>query len=201
MGKGPTYKVKWRRRRKGRTDYYARQKMIRSENPRVVIRKTSRRMIVHFSLAKLKGDETISYTTSSELTDYGWEYCTSNLPAAYLTGYLSGLKAKEKGLTEAIPDFGYQENTEGNKLNATVKGLVDAGIQVPHSSFVLPEESRLKGEHIAKIASEVKKGSKTDRTQFKRYLKREVDPAKISAVFSQTLAKIAEKYEETPPEL
>jgi len=53
---------------------------------------------------------------------------------------------------------------KGSRVFAALKGAVDAGLKVPHSESILPDESRIKGEHIAAYAKsldeeEVKKGS------------------------------------------
>jgi large subunit ribosomal protein L18 len=36
----------------------------------------------------------------------------------------------------------------GGVLFAAVKGMTDAGLEVPHSKDVVPAEDRLKGKHI-----------------------------------------------------
>ena len=41
MGHGPRYRVPWRRRREGKTNYYKRFKMIKSRKIRLVARKTT----------------------------------------------------------------------------------------------------------------------------------------------------------------
>lgn len=199
---GPTFKTKRKRRQLGKTDYYARLKMIRSGKIRAVIRKSLRRIFVHFTIARLGGDRTKSYTTSRELNEYGWEFSKNNIPAAYLTGYLGGVKAKEKDINEVIPDLGYQDSTKGNKINATVKGLVDAGLTIPHSASIFPSEKRLKGKHISDFASMLNdENEEKYERQFKAYIRKEIDPKEIPKVFSQTLSKIAKDYNEKPPDL
>ena len=101
---GPRYRVPFRRRREGRTDYRARYKMVISGKIRAVVRKSLRNIVIHFVRAKLEGDETLVFTKSTELTKYGWRYNRGNVPAAYLTGYLAGLKALKAGIKEAILD-------------------------------------------------------------------------------------------------
>lgn len=198
---GPDYRVKRKRRRKGKTDYYARLKML--GKTRAVIRKSLRQIIIHFSIAKIVGDKTLSFTSSIELMNYGWKYNKANIPAAYLTGYLAGVKARKKKIIEkAIPDFGFQKNTKGNKLNAAVKGVSDAEIDIPHSESVIPSIERIKGKHIAKFARNLKKESSAKyENQFGGYLRKNTDPTDISNVFSKTLRKIANTHEEEPPSI
>ncbi|MFX1261216.1 MAG: 50S ribosomal protein L18 [Promethearchaeota archaeon] len=148
MAHGPTYKVKFRRRREGRTNYYRRKKLLQSKGSRLVVRKTNNRVIVQVIDAKVIGDNTIASAISSELGGFGWSAGVANLPAAYLTGFLAGLRAKARGVDTAIMDVGLHPPIRGSKLYAALKGAVDAGLEVPHDPEVLPDESRTSGEHI-----------------------------------------------------
>jgi large subunit ribosomal protein L18 len=148
MAHGPTYKVKFRRRREGKTNYYRRRKLLQSRGPRLVVRKTNKRVIVQVIDAKVIGDDTIASAISTELGGFGWSAGVANLPAAYLTGFLVGLRAKARGVETAIMDVGLHPPIRGSKLYAAMKGAVDAGLEVPHDPEVLPDESRISGEHI-----------------------------------------------------
>lgn len=148
MAHGPTYKVKFRRRREGKTNYYRRRRLLQSKEPRLVVRKTNNRVIVQVIDAKVIGDDTIASAISTELGGFGWSAGVANLPAAYLTGFLAGLRAKARGVDAAIMDVGLHPPIRGSKLYAALKGAVDAGLGVPHDPEVLPDESRISGEHI-----------------------------------------------------
>jgi large subunit ribosomal protein L18 len=148
MAHGPTYKVKFRRRREGKTNYYRRKRLLQSRGSRLVVRKTNNRVIVQVIDAKVVGDNTIASAISTELGGFGWAAGVANLPAAYLTGFLAGLRAKARGVDTAIMDVGLHPPIRGSKLYAALKGAVDAGLEVPHDSEVLPDESRTSGEHI-----------------------------------------------------
>jgi large subunit ribosomal protein L18 len=78
----------------------------------------------------------------------GWEYSCSSIPAAYLVGYLAGKRAIKEGVEYAVLDIGMQKVQHGGVLFATVAGMTDAGLEIPHSDEVLPDEDRLKGKHI-----------------------------------------------------
>ncbi len=149
MTQGPTYRVKFRRRREGRTDYYRRRRLLLSRQPRLVIRKTNTRTIVQVIEATVNGDRTLASAISSELPWHGWNAGTANLPAAYLTGLLAGRRAKSKGITNAVLDIGLNPPIKGCKIYAALKGVLDAGIEVPHSEDVLPDKERITGKHIA----------------------------------------------------
>ncbi len=148
MKEGPTYRVKFRRRREGRTNYYRRRRLLQSGSPRLVIRKTNTRVIVQLTEAKVIGDSTVATAVSSELSKYGWDAGTGNLPAAYLTGLLAGLRADARGFKIAVLDVGLHPPVRGSRLYAALKGALDAGIDIPHNPDILPDEGRLSGEHI-----------------------------------------------------
>jgi large subunit ribosomal protein L18 len=148
LATGPRYKVPFRRRREGRTNYHVRYKLILSKKPRLVVRKSNGNMTVQLVVAELSGDKTLLTITSKELRDYGYALATGNLPAAYLTGLLFGKKMLALGVSEAIADIGLHASTKGGRIYATIKGVVDAGVNVPHSPEIFPEDERIRGEHI-----------------------------------------------------
>lgn len=90
MATGPRYKVPFRRRREGKTDYHVRYKLILSKKPRVVVRKSNANMTIQLVMAEQKGDKTLLTVNSKALKDFGYTLSTGNLPAAYLTGLLFG---------------------------------------------------------------------------------------------------------------
>ncbi len=148
MAQGPTYRVKFRRRREGKTNYYRRRRLLLSRNPRLVVRKTNTNTIVQIVNASVVGDSTVASAVSTELGKHGWTAGTGNVPAAYLTGFLAGLRAKSQGVKEAVLDVGLNPPVKGSRIYAALKGALDAGLDVPHNSEVLPEEARITGEHI-----------------------------------------------------
>ncbi len=145
---GPHYRVAFRRRREGKTDYRRRQRLLRSEAPRAVVRKTLNQTLVQIVEAEAAGDRVLAAARSLDLKEHGWSVGTGNVPAAYLTGYLAGRRAVAKGVKSAVLDIGLQEPTKGGRVFAALQGLLDAGLQVPHSKEILPAKSRVRGEHI-----------------------------------------------------
>jgi large subunit ribosomal protein L18 len=148
MAHGPTYRVKFRRRREGKTNYYRRKSLLQSRRSRLVVRKTNTSTMVQIINANVVGDMTVASAIASELSNHGWKASTGNLPAAYLTGFYAGLRAKSRGVTEAILDVGLNPPIKGSRIYAALKGVVDAGIEVPHNPIILPDEDRLSGKHI-----------------------------------------------------
>lgn len=98
----------------------------------------------------MKGDKTLLTVNSRELLDYGYTSSKSNLPAAYLTGLIFGKKMLALGIDEGIADIGLHASTKGNRIYAAIKGIVDAGVNVPHSPEIFPDKKRISGEHIKK---------------------------------------------------
>jgi large subunit ribosomal protein L18 len=148
MKQGPHFRVPFRRRREGQTDYRVRSRLLRSGKTRVVVRKTLNQTIVQFISVDPGGDKVLAAAQSLELKEHGWSAGTGNLPAAYLTGFLAGRRASAKGLKEAVLDIGVQRPSKGGRLFAALQGLLDAGVAVPHSPDVLPTKERVRGAHI-----------------------------------------------------
>ena len=194
MAKSSNYRVKLRRRREGKTDYQARKALVISGKPRLVTRIANRNVTVQISIAKSHGDEVLAAANSREIVkSYGWKAATGNIPAAYLTGYLSGLKAKANGIKEAILDIGLVVPTKGAKIFAALSGVLDAGVDVPHSEEKIVKE-RMKGEHIAKYAKSLGPGSEEYAAKFSKYNAQGVAPEKISDHFAKVKATITDSF-------
>ncbi|WP_459192246.1 50S ribosomal protein L18 [Halosimplex sp. J119] len=158
MATGPRYTVPMRRRREARTDYHQRLRLLKSGKPRLVARKSNKHVTAQLITTGPSGDETVASAHSSDLADYGWEAPTGNMPAAYLTGVLAGLRAVEAGLEEAVLDIGLNTPTPGSKVFAVQEGAIDAGLEIPHNDSVLADWSRTRGEHIAEYAEQLDDG-------------------------------------------
>ncbi len=150
MSTGPRYRVPFRRRREGRTDYRARLKLLKSGEPRAVVRLSHRRVVVSVTEFDPAGDRVIASAHSPELARLEFpSRSLASTPAAYLTGYLAGLRAKAAGTESAVLDVGARRPTAGGRLLAALKGLLDAGVSVPHGSEGFPTEDRLNGRHLS----------------------------------------------------
>jgi len=174
VAEGPRYSVKFRRRREGKTAYRQRLKLLLSQRPRLVIRKSTKYIRAQLVLPGENGDTTVASAVSKELAEYGYKAGTSNTPAAYLTGLLLGCRAKKAGYSNAILDIGLQSASKGARVFAAVKGALDAGLEIPHEAAALPGNERIRGEHIASY-------SKTKAKDLPRE-------------FEETKQKIAESY-------
>ncbi|KUE74167.1 50S ribosomal protein L18 [Candidatus Methanomethylophilus sp. 1R26] len=148
MATGPRYNVAFRRRREGRTNYYTRRKLLASHETRAVVRRSNKNITVQFADFTMTGDKIIAAADTKQFKALGWEHSCSSIPAAYLVGYAAGLKAKKAGVEYAVLDLGMQNPQHGGVLFAVAKGIIDAGVEVPASEDVFPDEDRINGKHI-----------------------------------------------------
>ena len=193
MVKGSRYCVPFRRRREGKTDYKARKALLLSGKPRLVVRGSLRNMIVQITLAKVHGDQVMASAHSKELArDYGWKASRGNIPSAYLTGFLCGMKAKAEGIKEAILDIGLQSPVNGTRIFATVKGVSDAGINIPYGEVKIPKDEKIKGKHIASYAESLASSNPEEyKERFSKYLKEKLKPEELPKHVLETMKTLA----------
>lgn len=148
MATGPRYHVGFRRRRQGRTDYRMRKKLISSGIPRAVVRCTAKNTLIQFISFKPEGDVVIATATTMELEKVGWKHATGNIPSAYLAGFMAGKRASKAGIEKAVLDIGLKPPKKGTKVFAALKGMLDAGVEIPHGEEIFPSKDRINGTHI-----------------------------------------------------
>ena len=92
------FQTKFRRRREGKTDYYARKKLViqaknkyNSPKYRLVVRFTNKDVICQIVYAKIQGDFVLAAAYSHELPRYGIKCGLTNWTAAYATGLVCRL--------------------------------------------------------------------------------------------------------------
>ncbi|KAB0354302.1 hypothetical protein FD755_022840 [Muntiacus reevesi] len=143
------YQVKFRRRREGKSDYYARERLI----------------ICQIAYARTEGDMIVCAAYAHELPKYGVKVGLTNYTAAYCTGLLLahrllnrfGMDKIYEGQVEVTGheyyvesidgqpgaftcylDAGLARTTTGNKVLGALKGAVDGGLSIPHSTKWFP---------------------------------------------------------------
>ncbi len=142
----------FRRRKAGLTDYRRRLKLLRGRKPRAVVRVSNTRTTCQLVTWAASGDlVTVSVTGSDLSKKYGWpnDFSKKSVSASYLVGYAMGKAAKAQGAEEAVLDIGLAASTPGNRVFSALKGMVDAGLEIPHGENVLPDEDRINGSHIS----------------------------------------------------
>jgi large subunit ribosomal protein L18 len=196
MATGPRYRVPFRRRREGKTNYRSRRALVLSKVPRLVVRLTLKHAIVQVIEAESIGDRVIVSAHSRELAKtYGWLSSGGNVPSAYLTGLLCGFKAKANGVEKAFLDIGLHIPSKGTRIFAALKGVLDAGVEVPHSEDILPDETRISGQHIADYGANLASDPEVYQQKFSVSLKRGSRPEKLPEHFSAVKDKITSSFE------
>jgi len=186
MKVSPRYRMPFKRRSKRKTNYRQRLKLLTSKKHRLVVRRSSKHITAQIINFKKDGDQTVAHATSQELKKFGWSGSTNSLVSAYFVGLLIGKKALKKNISSAILDIGLTQKSKGSKLFAVLKGALDAGLTIPHSTEILPSDDRVKGKHIIDYAQKLKKEDlKMFKKQFTTY-----DPKKLSEVYEKVKSKI-----------
>jgi large subunit ribosomal protein L5e len=137
------YQVKYRRRREGRTDYYARKRLVsQAKNKynapkyRLVVRFSNRYITCQIVHAKIAGDYVLTQASSKELPRYGVKTGLANWTAAYATGLLVarraltilGLADKYEGVTEPDGEMAEVESL-GDDEPRPFKCFLDVGLK------------------------------------------------------------------------
>ena len=125
------YQVKYKRRQAGKTDYYARKRLItQAKNKynapkyRLVVRFTNRDIIAQIVTSEINGDKVFSAAYAHELKRYGVTHGLTNWAAAYCVGLLLARRTLSK-----------------LKLDEAFEGVAE-----PDGEFTLTEEAEVDGE-------------------------------------------------------
>jgi large subunit ribosomal protein L5e len=125
------YQVKYKRRRSGKTDYYARKRLVtQAKNKynapkyRLVVRFTNKDIIAQIVTSEITGDKVFVAAYAHELKRYGITHGLTNWAAAYCVGLLIARRALSK--LEIADNF--------------------AGVEEPDGEFQLTEPQEVDGE-------------------------------------------------------
>ncbi|RPB25853.1 60S ribosomal protein L5 [Terfezia boudieri ATCC MYA-4762] len=122
------FQTKYKRRRSGKTDYYARKRLITQHKAkygapkyRLVVRFTNRDVICQVVTSEIVGDKVFAAAYSHELKRYGIKHGLTNWAAAYATGLLLARRTLTKlGLDETFT--GVEEPDGEYKLTEAAEG-------------------------------------------------------------------------------
>ncbi|MFH0977972.1 MAG: 50S ribosomal protein L18 [Candidatus Woesearchaeota archaeon] len=185
-----TRSMPYRRKFEGRTNYKKRLKLLLSNKPRLVIRKSNKHISLQLIDYTPEGDVVIAQAHSGQLKKYGIDTSKNNIPSAYLTGMLLGKMAKAKKIKEAVLDIGLYSSTKGSRLYAALKGAMDAGLYVMHSEEILPSKERIAGNHMQEHAKAISKQAEKYAKYYSNYLKQKVEALQITQYFNTAREKI-----------
>lgn len=135
------FQVKFKRRRQGKTDYYARKRLtVQDKNKyntpkyRLIVRFTNKDIICQIAYSRIEGDVVVASAYAHELPRFGVKTGLTNYAAAYCTGLLLArrhlkklkLDGTYKGLEEATGAEYYVEKDGDNA--APFHCVLDVGL-------------------------------------------------------------------------
>lgn len=232
------YQVKFKRRREGRTDYYARRRLtFQDKNKyntpkyRLIVRLSNKDITCQIAYSRIQGDKVVCAAYSHELPKYGVKTGLTNYAAAYCTGLLIarrilqklGLDSLYSGCTEVTGDeynvealddgpgafrcfldVGLNRTTTGARVFGALKGAVDGGLNIPHSTRRFPgynaEEKKLDAEvhrqhifglHVANYMRVLEEeDNEAFKRQFSKYISLGVRADDIENIYKKAHAAI-----------
>ena len=128
--------------------------MLTGKRDFITVNITNQNTQVQILTPGMTGDKVVASAHSRYLLEKGWKGSRKSVPAAYLTGYLAGKKALGKGAKDAIMYTGTRRYTQ--RMAAALKGIIDAGVEVPADEKTFPAEERINGEHLT-VKNEISK--------------------------------------------
>ena len=91
-------------------------------------------------------------------------------------------------------DIGLIAPTKGAKIFATLSGVLDAGVAVPHDGGKMVKE-RIEGKHIAKYGKSLEGDSEVYSAKFSKYVEQKLSPEKLPEHFLKVKAEIIKSFE------
>jgi len=226
------FQTKLERRRSCKTDYYARKRLVsqdknkyNSPRYRLVVRVTNRDVICQIIYSKIVGDVVLACAYAHELSLFGASVGFTNYAACYATGllvarrlltklkldkiYTGAADKQPEGENQPRPfkallDVGLARTTSGARIFAALKGAVDGGLNVPHSTTRFAgynkekkeldteaNRKRLMGVHVAEYQKQlIKDDNDAYQKLFSRYIKNGVKPEGIEGMWKTVHANI-----------
>jgi large subunit ribosomal protein L18 len=192
------YTSTFRRIREGKTNYRKREKLLFGKQDFVTVNVSDENVSAQLIRPNLLGDKVMASVHSNELLSYGWKGSRKNVPSCYLVGLLLGKKCLQKKITRAILYIGKRHFT--TKIAACLKGLSEAGLEMPFSENIIPSEQRIQGNHIAEYAKKLKENEELYKSRFSSNLGSGLEPEKYPSHFSEVKDRIVnEKSEKDSP--
>ncbi len=182
------YTSTFRRIRERKTNYRKREKLLIGKKDFVTVNVSDQNVSAQLIRPELLGDKVMASVHSNELLSYGWKGSRKNIPSCYLVGLLLGKKCIQKKITRAILYIGKRHFT--TKIAACLKGMSEAGLEMPFSEEILPTEERIQGNHIAEYAKKIKSNDDLYKSRFSSNLGSGLEPEKYPNHFSEVKDRI-----------
>jgi large subunit ribosomal protein L18 len=101
----------------------------------------------------------------------------------------------QAGVSSVVTDLGLVQPIKGSRIFGAIKGAIDAGLQVPCTKEMLPQEKRIRGDHIAAYVKDLsKKDPEALKRQFGQLSKGRIDLTTLPSLFEATKSKIDAKF-------
>lgn len=205
---------------------------------RLIVRFTNTKCICQVAYATIRGDMIVAAATSGDLGKYGISVGLKNYAAAYCTGLLVARRVlKVFNLDETfagkeelngedyhvedeegdrrpfkcILDVGPRRTTVGARMWAALKGAVDGGLHIPHTTKKFPgykaaeekgqepeydaeaHKERLFGSHVKDYMEQMAEEDPTKyEAHFAKYIAEGIDADKIEDMYTEAHEKIKE---------
>ena len=192
------YTSTFRRIRERKTNYRKREKLLIGKKDFVTVNVSDQNVSAQLIRPDLLGDKVMASVHSNELLSYGWKGSRKNIPSCYLVGLLLGKKCIQKKITSAILYIGKRHFT--TKIAACLKGMSEAGLEMPFSEEILPSEERIQGNHIADYAKKIKSNDDLYKSRFSSNLGSGLEPEKYPSHFSEVKDRIVNDKREKKSE-
>lgn len=227
------FQVKYKRRREGKTDYYARKRLVVQDKNkyntpkyRLIVRRSNRDVTVQVAYSRIEGDHILCSAYSHELPRYGIKVGLTNYAACYATGLLLARRLLKKlhldklyegntevngdeyiiddvekgpGAFRCYLDVGLQRTTTGARVFAAMKGAVDGGLNIPHSTKRFPgydgeskslnaevHRAHIFGTHVADYMKSLEEEDpEAFKRQFSKYIKEGITSDKIEEIYKK----------------
>lgn len=138
------FQTRFRRRREGKTDYFARQRLITQDKNkydtpkyRLVARFTNSRVIAQITYATIVGDKVLAQAESTELKRFGLNAGLTNYAASYATGLLLARRLLKKTKLDTLykgadkidgTDYNVNEKVDEDAEKKPFKAILDVGL-------------------------------------------------------------------------
>jgi len=180
-----------RRIREGKTNYRKRKGILIGKHIFATVRTSNENALVQILQPSKVGDQVLVSAHSRELIKHGWQGSRKNIAACYMTGLLAGTKAVAKGVKQCILYTG--NRMYAPRIAASVKGLIDAGVNVPVDEETLPAQDRISGKHIADYANLLKADKQVYDARFSGLIKEGFVPESYPDHFNEVKMSILGK--------
>merc|ERR1712121_268904 len=214
------FQVKYKRRREGKTDYFARRRLICQDKNkyntpkyRLIVRFTNKDIICQIAYARVYGDVIVESAYAHELPKYGvkvglTKYGLNEIYEGQTEANGEDFSVEdvdgEHGAFRAYLDIGLARTSTGAKIFGALKGAVDGGIDIPHSNRRFPgfdaeskeynaqvHKDHILGQHVSKyMESLLEDDEDAYKKQFSQFVKNGITADAVEAMYRNAHAAI-----------